>query len=279
MVEAARPFPASIMLPPYAESGIPPPRAPAIPMPTEEDEAGIRRACSMAKTVLDHAISLVKVGVTTDQIDVEVHNLSIQLGAYPSPLNYMEFPKSVCTSINNVVCHGIPDARPLEDGDIINVDVSVFVDGFHGDTSRTVGVGDIDTDALKLLEVAEESLNAGIEVCAPGVKFSEIGCAIDDVVQREGMSVCREFIGHGIGRDFHSLPEIYHFENDYKGGGILSRMEKGMIFTIEPAVNEGARPMHILEDGWTAITNDDGRSAQFEHTIIITDTGSERLTA
>jgi len=161
----------------------------------------------------------------------------------------------------------------------MNVDVSVYVDGFHGDTSKTIGVGAIDSDASRLMDVAQTSLDAGIQVCAPGVRFSDIGHAIEAVVDEAGFTVCREFIGHGIGRDFHCLPEIFHHKNNYKGGGAVACMEEGMIFTIEPVVNEGARSMHILEDGWTAVTNDDSRSAQFEHTVIVTADGVERLTA
>ncbi|KAF0298797.1 Methionine aminopeptidase 1D, mitochondrial [Amphibalanus amphitrite] len=192
-------------------------------------------------------------GVTTEEIDRLVHRLTVQHGAYPSPLNYRGFPKSVCTSVNNVACHGIPDDRPLEDGDIINIDVTVFLDGHNGDCSETYPVGQVDQQGLRLIDAARRCRDDAIAICRPGVPFSEIG--------------------HGIGRYFHGPPEIYHCWNSYPG-----TMQPGMTFTIEPVISQGSREIVLLEDGWTAISGDGSRSAQFEHTVLITEDGVEILT-
>ena len=184
-----------------------------------------------------------------------------------------QFPKSVCTSVNNVVCHGIPDDRPLEDGDIINVDITVFLDGVHGDCSETFLVGNVDESGQKLVQVAKESMEVGVKACGPGVEFRTIGAVIQSHAESQGFQVVPAFTGHGIGSFFHGPPDIYHMQNLYPG-----RMKPGVTFTVEPAISEGSHEIVILEDGWTAVTSDNSRSAQFEHTVLITESGVEILT-
>ena len=235
----------------------------------------MRSAGKTAKQILDECGAAINVGVKTQEIDDFVMRRCAELGVYPAPLNYKGFPKAVCTSVNDVVCHGIPDDRPLEDGDVVNIDVTVFTeDGVHGDCSRTFAVGAVDDDGRKLLRVAEECLDVGVAVCAPGVRFSRIGCAIQRHAEENGFIVIPAFTGHGIGSFFHGPPDIFHFHNDFSGA-----MRAGMTFTVEPAIAEGdSDEIEILEDGWTAITVDGSRSAQFEHTILITDNGCDILT-
>ncbi|XP_064018858.1 methionine aminopeptidase 1D, mitochondrial isoform X2 [Pogoniulus pusillus] len=213
-----------------------------------------------------------KVGMTTEEIDSIVHHEIIRQNAYPSPLGYGGFPKSVCTSVNNVVCHGIPDGRPLQDGDIINIDVTVYYNGYHGDTSETFLVGNVDKSGQKLVEVARKCRDEAIAACRPGAPFSVIGNTISSVAQRGGFQVCPFFIGHGIGSYFHGHPEVWHHAND---SDLL--MEEGMAFTVEPIIMEGSPEFKILTDKWTAISVDNKRSAQFEHTIVITSEGAEIL--
>ncbi|CAH0550045.1 unnamed protein product, partial [Brassicogethes aeneus] len=214
-----------------------------------------------------------KPGKTTDEIDKLVHSLTIENGAYPSPYNYRNFPKSVCTSINNVACHGIPDDRKLLNGDIINVDITVFLDGHHGDCSKSFLVGDVDDVGKNLVEATEICLHEGIEICKPGAYFRQIGAQIQQRASQLGFNVIPAFIGHGIGRYFHGPPDIYHMRNNYPG-----RMEPGMTFTIEPILTQGGHMIEILEDDWTAVTVDDARTAQFEHTVLILDSGVKILT-
>ncbi|XP_043231437.1 methionine aminopeptidase 1D, mitochondrial-like isoform X2 [Amphibalanus amphitrite] len=233
----------------------------------------MRRACRLASKILHAAKQLAKPGVTTEEIDRLVHRLTVQHGAYPSPLNYRGFPKSVCTSVNNVACHGIPDDRPLEDGDIINIDVTVFLDGHNGDCSETYPVGQVDQQGLRLIEAARRCRDDAIAICRPGVPFSEIGSRVELSAGHLDHAVVPAFIGHGIGRYFHGPPEIYHCWNSYPG-----TMRPGMTFTIEPVISQGSREIVLLEDGWTAISGDGSRSAQFEHTVLITEDGVEILT-
>nr|CAD7457988.1 unnamed protein product [Timema tahoe] len=214
-----------------------------------------------------------QVGKTTDDIDKLVHKLAIDNEAYPSPLHYKGFPKSVCTSVNNVACHGIPDDRPLEDGDIINIDVTVYLNGFHGDCSSTFLVGNVDEKGRKLVQVTKECLYRAIEHCKPGRFFNSLGEEIENTARKFGLTVIPAFAGHGIGSYFHGPPDIYHCYNSYPG-----RMLPGMTFTIEPVIAQGSENIVILEDGWTAVTEDTGRAAQFEHTVLITETGVEVLT-
>uniref|UniRef100_A0A3Q2Y7Z7 Methionine aminopeptidase n=1 Tax=Hippocampus comes TaxID=109280 RepID=A0A3Q2Y7Z7_HIPCM len=213
------------------------------------------------------------VGMTTDEVDFLVHQETIQHNAYPSPLRYGGFPKSVCTSVNNVVCHGIPDSRRLEDGDIINIDVTVYLDGYHGDTSETFFVGEVDEVGRRLVETAKHCRDEAIAACKPGAQLCVIGNTISEIARANGFQVCPYFIGHGIGSYFHCHPEIWHHANDND-----MTMEEGMTFTIEPILMEGSAEFQILQDKWTAVSADDARSAQFEHTVAITSDGVEILT-
>ncbi len=209
-----------------------------------------------------------------DEIDRLVYDMTTSRGAYPSPLNYRGFPKSVCTSVNNCVCHGIPDSRPLKNGDIINIDITVYINGVHGDCSETYAVGDgVDEAGLRLIDATRKCLDAGLRVCGPQTPFSEIGFSVLNRARSLGFDVVPAFTGHGIGPYFHGPPDIYHVPNKYPG-----RMEPGMVFTVEPVITEGGMEIVILEDGWTANALDDSRSAQFEHTILITPGGIEVLT-
>ncbi|XP_077374415.1 methionine aminopeptidase 1D, mitochondrial isoform X4 [Festucalex cinctus] len=198
---------------------------------------------------------------------------TIQHNAYPSPLGYGGFPKSVCTSVNNVVCHGIPDSRPLQDGDIINIDVTVYLDGYHGDTSETFFVGEADEVGRRLVETARRCRDDAIAACKPGAELCVIGNTISEIAHANGFRVCPYFIGHGIGSSFHCYPEIWHHANDND-----MTMDEGMAFTIEPILMEGCSEFKILKDKWTAVSTDDKRSAQFEHTVVITSDGVKILT-
>lgn len=275
MGEVSEPYPIPdyIDLPPYALTGEPTPGPTNPEIKTEEMIEGMRDACKLARTILNIVGENIKVGMTTDDIDFLVHTSVVERGAYPSPLNYRGFPKSVCTSVNNVACHGIPDDRPLDDGDVISVDVTVFYNGFHGDCCETFLIGEVDPDGVHLVNAARKCRDEAIKICAPGVYFSDIGNMIMAVAGREMVTVVPAFIGHGIGSYFHGPPDIYHNLNHYPG-----KMKSGMTFTIEPIVAQGEEDAAILEDGWTAVMLDDGRAAQFEHTILITDDGHDILT-
>jgi methionyl aminopeptidase len=213
--------------------------------------------------------------MTTDEIDIFVFNEAIKNNSYPSPLRYSGFPKSVCTSVNNIACHGIPDNRKLEDGDIINVDITVYLNKFHGDTSKTFLIGEVDDRGRYLVHHNEIALQKAIEICKPGQSFNEIGNVISKYAKENDLRVVPAFIGHGIGSFFHGPPEIYHFENDYDIGDV---MRPGMTFTIEPILSLGTEELELWEDGWTTTTMDGSRTSQFEHTILITDYGCEILT-
>lgn len=267
-------IPKEVSLPPYAKSASPLPSTETPEIKDAETIEKMRESCRLARKVLDSAGELVRVGLTTDVIDKHVHQMSIAHGAYPSPLNYRGFPKSVCTSINNVICHGIPDDRPLESGDILNIDITVYLDGVHGDCSETYLVGDVDDKAQQLIEITKECLAIGLDQCSPGKPFAGIGEAIENHASNNGFSVVPMFIGHGIGSYFHGPPDIYHAKNGYPGC-----MEAGMTFTVEPIISEGnGAEIFLWDDGWTALTSDYSRSAQFEHTILITQDGIEILT-
>ncbi|KAG8228839.1 hypothetical protein J437_LFUL008335 [Ladona fulva] len=231
-------------------------------------------SCKLAREILDAVGQFIQVGSTTDEIDCFAHKLAIENNAYPSPLNYQGFPKSVCTSVNNVACHGIPDDRPLEDGDIINVDITVYLNGYHGDCSSTFTVGSVDELGCHLVKATQQCLHEAIAICRPGEYFCNIGHTVEHVARKNGLTVIPAFIGHGIGSYFHGPPDIYHCYNDYPG-----KMQSGMTFTIEPVIGQGSPEVILLEDGWTAITDDNSRSAQFEHTILITEDGAKILTA
>ncbi|KAJ2783925.1 hypothetical protein H4R18_001408 [Coemansia javaensis] len=265
--------PAHIARPPYAESGTPPRWPTRIPILAADEVARMRAAARIARDALALGGRMVRPGVTTAAIDAAVHRFIVAQGAYPSCLNYMGFPRAICTSVNNVIAHGIPDARALADGDIVNIDVTVYKDGFHGDTSATFAAGGVDRRGLELVEATREALRAAIRACGPGVPFAAIGRAVEALVAPLGYSVSEELTGHGIGRDFHQNPLVYHHANDHPGA-----MEPGMAFTIEPIVCQGAAAGVQWPDGWTVSTADGGRAAQFEHTLVITQGGAEVLT-
>ena len=236
---------------------------------------GMRKAGALAAEALDMLIPHVVPGVTTDALDALVLDFARGHGAIPAPLNYRGFPRAICTSINHVVCHGIPNAKPLKDGDIVNIDVTLIVDGWHGDTSRMYPVGAVTRRAERLMEVTYNSLLRGIAEVKPGNTTGDIGAAIQTYAEGERCSVVRDFCGHGLGRVFHDRPNILHYGQ--RGEGIV--LEPGMFFTIEPMINLGKPHVKILPDGWTAVTRDRELSAQFEHTIGVTATGCEIFTS
>ena len=214
-------------------------------------------------------------GVTTDELDVIAHDYLVAHGAYPSTLGYRGFPKSICTSVNEVVCHGIPDARELRDGDIVNIDITAYLDGVHGDTDATYLVGEVDEESRLLVERTREAMFRGIKAVAPGRPINVIGRVISSYAKRFGYGVVRDFTGHGIGEAFHSGLIIPHYD---AAPAYDTVMEPGMTFTIEPMLNLGTHEWEMWDDGWTVVTADKARSAQFEHTILVTETGSEILT-
>jgi methionyl aminopeptidase len=236
--------------------------------------AGMRKAGQLAAQALDLLVPLVKPGVTTQALDKLCFDFAMDHKAYPAPLGYRGFTKSICTSINHVVCHGIPDDKPLRNGDIVNIDVTLIVDGWHGDSSRMYLVGDVPRRAQRLVEVTYECLMRGIEVVRPGATTGDIGAAIQELAEGERCSVVRDFCGHGLGRLFHDEPNILHYGT--WGEGI--ELHAGMFFTIEPMINLGRPQVKVLSDGWTAVTRDRSLSAQFEHTIGVTETGVEIFT-
>jgi methionyl aminopeptidase len=242
---------------------------------TPEQIEKMRVSCKLAREMLEFACSLAKPGVTGEQIDRQVHDAILAANAYPSPLNYHGFPKSLCCSVNEVICHGIPDSRELRDGDIVSFDVSNYIEGCHGDNCATVAVGDnVDDGGLLLIKAAKEALDAGVSVCKPGACLTEIGAAIHEVADKYSFSSVKQYCGHGVGEVFHTGPFVKHFRNrDYM------RLEPGMIFTIEPMICEGQQKCATWKDDWTVVSVDGGRSAQFEHCVLVTDTGVEILTS
>ncbi|KAJ2704114.1 hypothetical protein FB645_003537 [Coemansia sp. IMI 203386] len=266
-------IPAHIDRPPYAKTGMPPAWPSQIPTLAKEQIERLREASRVARDALALGRRMVRAGVTTAEIDAEMHKYIVSQNGYPSCLNYMGFPKAVCTSVNNVIAHGIPDSRPLVNGDFINLDVTVFKHGFHGDTSATFAVGHVDDKGVRLMQATEEALDLAIQACGPGVPFSAIGGTIGAFAQSLGYSVSEELTGHGIGQDFHQNPLIYHHVNSEPGV-----MLPGMAFTIEPILCQGVARGVQWPDGWTITTEDGGRSAQYEHTLVITDSGVDVLT-
>ncbi len=239
-----------------------------------EDFAPMRAAGRLAAETLDMIGEHVKPGVTTETLNALCHDFITAHGAVPSPLNYRGFPKSICTSINHVVCHGIPGDRKLLDGDILNIDVTVTLDGWFGDSSRMYVAGNANTRARRLIEVTYEALMRGIAAVKPGATFGDIGFAIQQYVEAQRFTVVRDFCGHGIGQRFHEPPNVLHFGR--RGEGAM--LKPGMFFTIEPMVNAGKSDVKVLDDGWTAVTRDRSLSAQFEHMIGVTETGAEIFT-
>ena len=236
---------------------------------------GMRKAGRLAAEVLDFITPYVVPGVTTEELDKLCHDYTLAHNAISAPLNYKGFPKSICTSINHVVCHGIPGPKKLTEGDIINIDITVILDGWYGDTSRMFMVGDkIPVKARRLVDVTYDSMMAGIEAVRPGATLGDIGHAIQSVAESAGFSVVRDFCGHGLGRVFHTAPSVVHYGEPGKG----LRLEPGMFFTIEPMINAGDWPTKVLSDGWTAVTRDRSLSAQFEHSLAVTEDGFEIFT-
>ena len=239
-----------------------------------EDFAGMRAAGRLAAETLDMITPHVRPGVSTATLDKLCHDFIAAAGAVPAPLGYRGYPKSICTSINHVVCHGIPGERKLEDGDVLNIDVTVILDGWHGDTSRMYVAGQASTRARMLMDVTYEAMMRGVEAVRPGATLGDIGHAIQVFVEGHRFSVVRDFCGHGIGRRFHEAPNILHFGRPGEGPILKS----GMFFTIEPMVNAGRPEVKVLDDGWTAVTRDRSLSAQFEHMVAVTDDGVEIFT-
>lgn len=241
---------------------------------TEAQIDGIRRAGELVLKTLDLVEPILTPGVETEEINRLVHEYTIKNGAKPAPLHYRGYPKSVCVSINEVICHGIPGPRLLQDGDIVNIDVTSILDGYYADVSKTYFVGTPGPKAQKIVRVAKESLRVGLSVVKPGNTVGHIGAAIQAYAEGEGCSVVREFVGHGIGLTFHEAPQIPHFGR--KGDGVT--LLPGMVFTVEPMINLGGKALRILDDKWTAVTIDGSLSAQFEQTILVTEGGFESLT-
>jgi methionyl aminopeptidase len=258
---------------PYHLTGEPGPRAERM-VKSPDVIARMRVAGRVAAEVLAVTGAAVRPGVTTDELDRIAHQAYIDRGSYPSTLNYHGYPKSICTSVNEVICHGIPDDRPLEDGDIVNVDVTAYLDGVHGDCSAMFAVGDIDEESERLVRVTRECRDLGIAAVRPGRPISDIGRAIQDHAHAHGFGVVRQFVGHGIGETFHAAPSILH----YFSPDATTIMEPGMTFTVEPMITVGSWREKMWANGWTAVTTDGRRCAQWEHTLVVTDDGSEVLT-
>ena len=248
---------------------------PAIKPKTPDEQAGMREAGRLASEVLEMIGAHVKAGVATEELDRICHEYIVGVQhAVPAPLGYRGFPKSICTSVNHVVCHGIPSDKRLKHGDIVNVDVTVIKDGWHGDTSKMFCVGEPSILAARLVEVTRQALLIGIRLVKPGVRLGDIGHAIQTFAEQEKFTIVREYCGHGIGREFHEDPQVLH----YGEPGTGMALESGMCFTIEPMINAGKRNVRLLPDGWTVVTKDHSLSAQWEHTVLVTDAGCEVLT-
>lgn len=240
----------------------------------KKDIEGIKAAGRLALETLDMVEPRIEPGITTDQINTWVHDFTLQHNATPAPLHYRGFPKSVCVSVNEVICHGIPGERVLQDGDIVNVDVTPILNNYYADASKTFFVGTPTPEGQKIVDVTKECLKSAMAMVKPGNHLGDIGWAIQRYAEEQGCSVVREFVGHGVGFNFHEPPQILHYGR--RGEGIM--MLQGMVFTIEPMINLGKRSLHILDDNWTAVTDDGSLSAQFEQTLLVTDGGYESLT-
>jgi len=247
----------------------------AIHLKTEDDLSRMRTAGRLTREVLDMIGPHVQPGVTTGELDDLCHDFIVNtLDAIPAPLNYRGFPKSICTSVNHVVCHGIPGEKRLKRGDIVNIDITVIKEEFHGDASRMFAVGEASILAQRLIDTAKECLELGINTVTPGARLGDIGSRIQACAESRGFSVVREYCGHGIGRGFHEDPQVLHYGTTGEGLEIVP----GMTFTIEPMINAGKQHTRLLSDGWTVVTKDHSLSAQWEHTIAVTDSGVEVLT-
>ena len=272
-VSPMRVVPGTIRRPPYADTGVVRSLGESDIKAPEVIER-MRTAGKVAAEILRLGGERIEPGLATDELDEYVHALHVERNAYPSPLNYHEYPKSLCTSVNEVICHGIPDTRALQDGDIVNLDVTSYVNGVHGDTNATFLVGDVDDESRTLVRVTEECTWLGIEAVAPGRPLSDIGRAIEDHATSHHYGVVKAFIGHGIGEQFHGDIQVLHY---YDPRSSLI-MRPGMTFTIEPMISLGTWQHRMWDDGWTAVTADGKRTAQFEHTVLVTDDGVEVLT-
>jgi methionyl aminopeptidase len=273
VVSPMRTVPSDIPRPPYADTGESEPwDEPRIKSP--EIIERMRHACDVASEVLRLSGEKVAPGVTTDEIDRYVHDLFVERGAYPSTINYHGYPKACCTSINEVICHGIPDSTVLQDGDICNIDVTGYIGGVHGDSNATFFVGSVDPESRQLVRVTEECIWHGIEAVKPGRPLSDIGRAIENHAKQYRYGVVRAFVGHGIGEQFHTDIQVLH----YYDSRATTTMRPGMTFTIEPMITLGTVNYKVWDDDWTAVTADGRRTAQFEHTILVTDEGRDVLT-
>jgi methionyl aminopeptidase len=246
----------------------------SITIHTASDFEGMRKAGHLAARTLDYITPHVKEGITTEELNELCHDFIISHDAIPAPLNYKGFPKSICTSLNHVVCHGVPGARKLQNGDILNIDVTVILDGWYGDTSRMFAIGKVPLKAQRLIDVTYEAMMHGIEVVRPGAFLGDIGHAIQSYAESKGFSIVRDFCGHGLGRVFHAPPEVLHYGKLHTG----IELQEGMFFTIEPMINAGRYEVKVLSDGWTAVTRDKSLSAQFEHSLGVTSSGYEIFT-
>jgi methionyl aminopeptidase len=240
----------------------------------KKDIEGIAKAGRLAVATLDLVEEELRTGISTEEVNRLVHEFTMKNGAIPAPLNYRGFPKSVCVSVNETICHGIPGDRVLKDGDIVNVDVTPILNGYYADASKTFFVGSPAADARKIVRVARESLRVGLSMVRPGNTIGDIGWAIQRYAEGEGCSVVREFVGHGVGFEFHEPPQVPHYGRKREGTPLVP----GMVFTVEPMINLGKRHLRILEDNWTAVTADKSLSAQFEQTVLVTEEGFESLT-
>jgi methionyl aminopeptidase len=274
-VSPVRAVPSGIVRPDYVDNNGRPKRNNAAPIKSPDAIEKMRRACHAAVQVVEAVRPHVQVGVTTDYLDEITHQAYIDLGGYPSCVGYGGFLKSVCTSVNEVICHGIPDDRPLQNGDILNVDVTIFLDGYHGDYSVMFGVGDVDESSRQLIEVTKQCLDLGVAAVRPGAPINEVGRAIETHAKKFGYGVVHAFVGHGIGEVFHMAPNVPH----YFDRNARTLMQPGMTFTIEPMITLSGRfDYDLWDDGWTAVTTDLSRTAQWEHTVLVTETGVEILT-
>ncbi len=274
LISARRTVPRNIARPDYATTGEPRRSRKGRLVKTADEIQRMRLAGQAAQRVLEGLRAHIAPGVTTDHLDDLAHAAYLAEGGYPSTLNYHGFPKAICTSVNEVICHGIPDSRKLVDGDIVNCDITIFLDGMHGDCSATFLVGEVDEVSRRLVDVTYECMMKGIGAVAPGVPVREIGRAIQTHAEANGYGVVREYVGHGIGEAFHAEPTVLHyFEPRAK-----TRLETGWTFTIEPMITLGHYASSTWDDGWTVVTADGSRTAQFEHTVLVTKSGVEILT-
>jgi len=279
-ISPSLPVPEHILKPKYAVTGVGKFYSKIQICKTEEEKEAMRNACKLARKTLNFAKSLVQVGVTTDAIDKAIHEFIISHNAYPSPLNYNKFPKSVCTSVNNIMVHGIPDDRPLESGDIINIDVTVYLNGYHGDCSETLFVGEgHEENVCQLVRVTREALYNAIKICGPGVYINKIGATISNTIEPYGYVSVRGFCGHGVGKHFHGYPIVNHYKSKRIEAGPVQVFKPGMTFTIEPIINMSTNKWKMWNDGWTIVTANGEMSATWEHSLLITDDGVEVLTA